>query len=509
MLRSRLQTPEARSLLLVAGIIITIIAVPHFIHNVILYHSPWNWHKPVEESNWIATSHSWVDRTLCHWAGFCGLAHIALSRGSSVERNRAGPFGKGNSHKLPSGRQHRLDATWHSGGKQIHSSSVSSNYTEVPQFVLDYAPLVHLYSGERFWPGDLAEHLEHTRPLQDYSPLIGRMEPANLSNLDQLNKYSNGKNIFLTSKDDPETIPDWLGGARNIPKNASLEPHHLGAQTSIQIPAAFAKDDAEVDSQGNDEDWTSVGDGDQVEEQDNPEQRPSPAIPIKLPAPRSRSSSTPKKGGRSTAPALLIVVPKDNDVVDAFWFFFYSFNLGNKVFNTRFGNHVGDWEHSMVRFHRGVPKAVYLSEHEWGQAYTYDAVEKSGSRPVIYSASGSHAMYAVPGIHPYALPWGILKDVTDEGPLWDPAQNVRSFVYDYRNDALRASQLDPDAPTEWFHFAGRWGDKYYPLGDKRQYRLVGEYHYVSGPEGPKFKKLGRQQICQARGRCYISKKLHR
>lgn len=104
-------------------------------------------------------------------------------------------------------------------------------------------------------------------------------------------------------------------------------------------------------------------------------------------------------------------------------------------------------------------------------------------------------MYATSGAHPYVLPWGILHDQTDRGPLWDPALNSHAFTYDFKQDILRASNVTPHAPTEWFHFAGHWGDKFYPLGDKRQYRFAGQYHYVNGPLGPKFKNLGRKKIC--------------
>ena len=85
-------------------------------------------------------------------------------------------------------------------------------------------------------------------------------------------------------------------------------------------------------------------------------------------------------GGRSDAPAVLITVDKGNGVVDAFWFFFYSYNLGNSVLNVRFGNHVGDWEHTVIRFSHGKPKAVFFSEHSFGEAYSYEAVEKIGKR---------------------------------------------------------------------------------------------------------------------------------
>jgi hypothetical protein len=202
------------------------------------------------------------------------------------------------------------------------------------------------------------------------------------------------------------------------------------------------------------------------------------------------------RGGRSEAPAVLVTVNKGHGIVDAFWFFFYSFNLGNVVLNVRFGNHVGDWEHTAIRFQHGQPKAVFFSEHNFGSAYSYDAVEKIGKRPVIYSATGTHAMYATPGTHPYVLPWGILHDMTDRGPLWDPTLNSHSYTYDYKADHLRSSNLTPSAPTEWFHYGGHWGDKFYPLGDKRQYRFAGQYHYVNGPYGPKFKNLARKKICQ-------------
>lgn len=107
-------------------------------------------------------------------------------------------------------------------------------------------------------------------------------------------------------------------------------------------------------------------------------------------------------------------------------------------------------------------------------------------------------MYATPGSHPYVLPLGILHDETDRGPLWDPALNSHMYTYNHLTDDLRASNVTPHAPTEWFYFNGHWGDRFYPLSDGRQYGFFGEYHYVSGPLGPRFKHLGRRKICQGR-----------
>lgn len=117
---------------------------------------------------------------------------------------------------------------------------------------------------------------------------------------------------------------------------------------------------------------------------------------------------------------------------------------------------------------------------------------------MIYSATGTHAMYAMPGTHPYVLPLGLLHDQTDRGPLWDPLLNSHTYTYDYPSDTLRASNVTPRAPTQWFYFAGHWGDRFYPIEDNRQYEFAGQYHYVSGPLGPRFKNLGRRKVCQGR-----------
>ena len=112
-------------------------------------------------------------------------------------------------------------------------------------------------------------------------------------------------------------------------------------------------------------------------------------------------------------------------------------------------------------------------------------------------------MYGTAGSHVYILPLGLLKDVTDRGPLWDPLLNAYMYTYDPTTDKLRPSDFTPHAPIEWFYYTGHWGDKFYPLSDPRQYRFAGQYHYVNGPLGPRFKNLGRDQVCQGHGRCVV------
>lgn len=69
--------------------------------------------------------------------------------------------------------------------------------------------------------------------------------------------------------------------------------------------------------------------------------------------------------------------------VDMFSFYFFNFNAGPRLPENHqdfFGDHVGDLEHSMVRFQGGIPILVYLSRHASGNLYPYDALGKISGR---------------------------------------------------------------------------------------------------------------------------------
>jgi hypothetical protein len=214
---------------------------------------------------------------------------------------------------------------------------------------------------------------------------------------------------------------------------------------------------------------------------------------------------SPINGKTRDAPSLLIVVDKGNGWVDAYWFYFYSFNLGPFVMgHGPYGNHVGDWEHSLTRFYKGIPVFVWMSAHGGGGAYHYEALEKSdidGNKPIIFSARGTHANYPSTGQHPHDLPFGILSDFTDRGALWDPSKNFLGYTWDGTKVYPINNSSDHDNSKEvkygdWLLFKGHWGDDKLAPNDPRQVWSPWEWKYIEGPTGPLTKHLNRKQLCQ-------------
>ncbi|KAG6008684.1 hypothetical protein E4U21_004039 [Claviceps maximensis] len=512
-------------------------------------------HGPARQARdnlWVSSSPYWIDRQLCRWLSLCGLHHL-----------RRDPAARPDLINTPSThdetvwselrKRYAAPVSWeqvspgHDGTESAERLDKKRNVShrrrilkDVPDYVVNHAPLVHLYSGEQFWPSDIRDHVQHMDVVVNDEVVNMTDEKLSLNNLDRLNAFEGV--VTLHSIDDVESRPTWLHSHDNIPSPFD--------------------DDNDNDSGGGDGDggekddelprherttWFDVSKDRPLHRISNP--RPSNSHQYRYPHQQDLSGNLhrnqrrghkPDANGYTRAPAVLILVDKGSGILDAFWFFFYSYNLGQTVLGIRFGNHVGDWEHCMIRFEHGVPRGIFFSEHEGGQAYAWDAVEKRGARPVIYSAVGSHAMYATPGEHPYVLPFKMLKDVSDKGPLWDPALNNYAYHYNYKLEnntkldeeadaaaagagadasplfvsaspekkppSLVPAAKNPDAPTSWFHYDGYWGDRLYTLADMRQWRLFGQYHYVTGPSGPKFKQLGRSSVCQ-RFHCRILYKL--
>jgi hypothetical protein len=315
-------------------------------------------------------------------------------------------------------------------------ASLDSNLVEkqgIPDYIYEYAPYCWLYSREPYLPSTLETFLNFTEAFDNFDPLPDEYLKLTVDDISRINPW--GKHTYTTSVDDPEQYPWWMEAAKMVPDS----------------------------------------------------------------------------NGYSPAPTYLVVVDK-GDYIDAFWFFFYAFNLGNQVLGVRFGNHVGDWEHTAIRFSKktGKPQSVFFSQHEWGSAHYWADVEKGkdGKRMYTYAGVGTHAMYATSGVHKYVLPFGLLQDITDRGFSWDPLKNLWAYTYDPKSDIVTpvtpppqlanssrtAEQATP--PYDWFDYIGHFGDKKYPIDDPRQYMFAGEFHYTSGPTGPRYKNLGREEICE-------------
>lgn len=220
------------------------------------------------------------------------------------------------------------------------------------------------------------------------------------------------------------------------------------------------------------------------------------------------------KGKTAGTTAAVITYDHGDGTVDAFYMYFYSYNWGGivriPVFNIplgNYGNHVGDWEHNMIRFVNGVPTYVWFSQHANGEAFSYKCLEKNGQRPYVYSANGSHANYAIDGTHDHTIPQlngddtGVLTDFTDKGKLWDPLLSAQYFSYKPSPETF--TPYDGTSPTGWLYFNGKWGDQQYPKSDKRQKDLFGNAKYSSGPTGPRDKQLSRKDVCPNNGQMCI------
>lgn len=218
----------------------------------------------------------------------------------------------------------------------------------------------------------------------------------------------------------------------------------------------------------------------------------------------------PGSTGDSAAPGLIIAVDLNSTTTDVFYFFFYSYNYGGKTLDINFDDHIGDWEHIMIRFNNGEPYAIYFSQHGAGSAYYWDVPNFNGERPITYIATGSHANYVKSGSEDYTVAGGIVTDNCNAGFYWDMTQNYRGYWYDVSSNEFSiaggAGTGGSDEGSEtasWLSFEGFWGDNQYPDSYSDQYCIFGECHYTGGPSGPVTKNLGRTTMCENSGTCTI------
>lgn len=223
-------------------------------------------------------------------------------------------------------------------------------------------------------------------------------------------------------------------------------------------------------------------------------------------APKWLNGVAPDSNGKTNGATSCAIIINDHGsgLVDVFYMYFYAYNQGNIVFGRELGDHIGDWEHNVIRFQDGQPTAIWYSQHGNGQAFTYRAAEKdkiSNLRPLSYSAIGSHANYAIAGTHDHLIPdlnfpFGFLQDYTSQGKRWDPTLSAYFYTYDVNGTWGSIG----GSPVGAMLYRGQWGDQQYPDSDARQPPpFLGFRKFVSGPTGPGDKQLNRTRICPDNG----------
>lgn len=65
-----------------------------------------------------------------------------------------------------------------------------------------------------------------------------------------------------------------------------------------------------------------------------------------------------------------------------------------QVVGQHFGNHVGDWEHNMIRFVDREPRWMHFSQHSDGHAYSWACVEKAADGKRILAEDQLPAIHA-------------------------------------------------------------------------------------------------------------------
>ncbi|CAG7853035.1 SubName: Full=Uncharacterized protein {ECO:0000313/EMBL:CCA75388.1} [Serendipita indica DSM 11827] len=189
----------------------------------------------------------------------------------------------------------------------------------------------------------------------------------------------------------------------------------------------------------------------------------------------------------------VFIAPKDNGVVDLYYWIYCPYNLGKKIPVLGWmGNHVGDWERITIRTVNGVATSIDYHAHDdkgsgtipYAQAPKFSPSSPSSNpdpnnsdsnaRPVAYVAQGSHGMWSSAGTFTYidAVVLKLQDSTSDNGVYWDTQNNLVTINYpDTYSDSLA-----------WLNYKGSWGNK----GSTNcwWYFIYKQCELVSGPNGP-------------------------
>lgn len=88
--------------------------------------------------------------------------------------------------------------------------------SDVPGYVLTYAPLVILEKSDTFYPSDMETHVSNTHGTLNFTPIAGAPDRLSLENIHLLNNIAdeNATQVYLTSNDELIKFPKWLHGEK-------------------------------------------------------------------------------------------------------------------------------------------------------------------------------------------------------------------------------------------------------------------------------------------------------
>ena len=371
----------------------------------------------------------------------------------------------------------------------LASLTHAAEIREIPQFIIDYAPMVYLYSEENYFPGDIKTYIPKFKlcmPSKNYNK-VERL-------VDKLKELKNGSET-------PKEIC--------INQDGVLTTHNLSTYFNVDLKHTddgifFERNDQSPDFILNSKYFFMTK---------------------KFFNPKSDffQGHKPRNMGQAPlTPSNLIVkyYYQDGvvDYIDAFWGLFYPFNEGAYVMGAGpWGNHLGDWEHILLRFYpfqnTYKPTAIWLSAHSGGFAYEFDKITKYdsnlkvGKKAIVFSAKGTHANYASVGQHAHDVPFffSALSDFTDRGMLWDVGSNYYGYSLDiHEGNTTTAEELvfipagekERELGTGWLNYLGRWGNEKLERTHPLQKNGYVQWRYIDGPTGPIDKRLDRKRICE-------------
>ncbi|XP_066581581.1 uncharacterized protein [Prorops nasuta] len=377
------------------------------------------------------------------------------------------------------------------------------NDKKVSELIRDWAPLVWLAPGERFLPLGVPEFLENMQADESY--LRTRVD---------LELLLHNKSSFLYGKEPADSVPVYAF-VRNCVD--SLETLKLTKLKRIVRGIVERRDSSKIAASGHQLDAATLS-----MIQTNAVSMKELNLALNFQSKRTDDFEEERKRRKKEKEERKNRFRKLHFHV-TYWMF-YPFSEGKAVcvLNLGFlgswpiptlggrclgklreyGNHVGDWEHVSLYFDgKDYPLAMYVSAHDAGAYYIYDArrghfayasqetrkgifqkpifpervFTDAGSHPVLFSARGSHGLWTAPGKHRFVR----LPRLYDESGFGAPWPTWRKLEF--------LSGKDKESLPAWMTFRGKWGN---PKSNCHPLAHLGFdiCEFVDGPTGIPMKK---------------------